>query len=381
MPPSRKKIAVVIPKYGLTGGAEGYAAELTSRLANEEKFEIHVLANKWHNSSSLVTFHKIPIISFPRFLTTVSFAYFVSKKISKMPFDLIHTHDRIFTADLFSMHGIPHEIWVKEVRKKRMGLFDYCTAYVEKKLVYSGKCQKFLAVSNLVKEKFLDAYDIQPSNKVQIIYPGIDMQRFQKLERKECRQEIRSRLGIDPADIVILFVSMNFLHKGLDRLMTFLANLKSQKGLNRIKLLIVGKDHEKNFKKLAQSLGIQELVIFLGMQRKEELDKIILASDIFSLLSIFDTFGIAVLEAMAASLPVIISGNMGVKELISQGINGFFLEDPSSPDEFMEKVSYLLEEKVRAKIGKEAMKTAAMFTWDLAAQKTKKIYMDFFKER
>jgi len=37
----------------------------------------------------------------------------------KTPYDLVHTHDRIFEADLYTMHGIPHRLWVKEVRKKR----------------------------------------------------------------------------------------------------------------------------------------------------------------------------------------------------------------------------------------------------------------------
>ena len=118
MPSKVYKIAVVIPKYGLVGGAEGFAAELTERIARNDRYEIHVFANKWLKATPRILFHKIPIISFPKFLTTLSFAYFIGRKINPLNFDLIHTHERIFQADLFTMHGIPHRIWVAEVRKK-----------------------------------------------------------------------------------------------------------------------------------------------------------------------------------------------------------------------------------------------------------------------
>ncbi|HYA13217.1 MAG TPA: hypothetical protein VEF33_02645 [Syntrophales bacterium] len=42
----RKKLAVVIPKYGLLGGAENHTAELTNRIVQRGLFDVHVLANK-----------------------------------------------------------------------------------------------------------------------------------------------------------------------------------------------------------------------------------------------------------------------------------------------------------------------------------------------
>ena len=74
-------------------------------------------------------------------------------EIAKEKFDIIHAHDRIFEADIFTMHGIPHRMWVNEVRKKRMSLFDYGTAWVEKRLIENKRCKKFIAVSNLTKGK------------------------------------------------------------------------------------------------------------------------------------------------------------------------------------------------------------------------------------
>jgi len=373
-PLNPRKLAVVIPKYGLVGGAEGFAAELTERIAQDRRFEVHVFANKWQKTSGHITFHGVPVITFPKFLTTVSFAYFVGRKISKIKFDLIHAHDRIFDADIFTMHGIPHRIWVREVRKKRMSLFDYATVWAEKKLVTNKRCRKFLAVSNLAKGKFLQEYREVDPDKVPVIYPGINIQRFQGVDRQLCRQEIRKKFGIDLSDRVILFVSMNFDIKGLDNLMMGLAKFKLRHPSERFKLLVVGKGDDKKYGRLAQNLGIKNHVIFTGVVQKEGLDKIYLACDTFSMLSKFDTFGMSVLEAMAASLPVIISGNVGARDLVEEGVNGFVIENTDNADEIASRIVLMMDEEVRTRMGREAFKTALHNTWEAIVDRVLTLY-------
>jgi glycosyltransferase involved in cell wall biosynthesis len=283
-----KKIAVVIPKYGLLGGAEKFVSELTERVALNERYDIHVFANKWHSLSDRVTFHKVPVIIFPKFLTTISFAYFAGLKISKMKFDLIHSHDRIFDADIFTMHGIPHRVWVHEVRKKHMSLFDYGTSWVEKSLANNRRCERFLSVSNMTKEIFLQEHGI------------------------------------------------------------------------------------------AQRLGIENDVIFAGIQ-KENLEQIYLACDIFSMLSKFDTFGMTVLEAMAASLPVIISSNVGAKDLVGEGINGFVIKDTTNADMICDRIGSMLNNKTRIRMAKEAYNTALNNKWDAVAKRMEDIYEEMLQ--
>ena len=374
MIPNIHKIAVVIPKYGLVGGAEGFAAELTERIAQDRRFEVHVFANKWQKNSEDITFHRISIIAFPKFLTTISFAYFADRKISKMAFNLVHAHDRIFNADIFTMHGIPHRIWVREVRKKQTSLFDCATAWVEKKLVTNKRCRKFLAVSDLAKGKFLQEYREVDPDKVQVIHPGVDIQRFQGVDRQLYRQEIKRQFGIGLSDKVILFVSMNFDIKGLDKLMMGLAKFKSEYPSEKFRLLVVGKGDANKYGRLAQNLGIKDHVIFTGVVQKENLDRIYLACDIFSMLSKFDTFGMSVLEAMAASLPVIISGNVGAKDLVEEGVNGFVIENTDNADEIASRIVLMMDEEVRTRMGREAFKTALHNTWEVAVDRVLKVY-------
>ena len=367
-----KKIAVVIPKYSLVGGAERFAFELTERLSHNEKYDFHVFANRWQSDSGRITFHKISIIRFPRFLTTISFAYFANRKISKMNFDLVHTHDRIFDADIFTMHGIPHRVWVHEVRKKSMSLFDRATCMVERYLVNNTRCKIFLPVSSLTKEKFLQEYEIAPE-KIQVIHPGVDIERFQRVDREHCRKEIRGHFGIDLSDIVILFVSMNFEIKGLDYVMAAIEKAKASYPSQNFKLLVVGKGDYKKYGALAQKAGIKDNVIFAGVQ-KENFEKIYLASDIFMMLSKFDTFGMTVLEAMAASLPVIISSNVGAKDLVREGENGFVIEDTNNIDMICDKIGSMLDSKTRNAMAKEAYNTALNNNWDAVAKRVEDIY-------
>ena len=180
------KIAVVIPKYGLLGGAEQFVAELTGRLVASTGYDFHVYANRWQKSAAPITFQQIPIISFPKFLTTLSFAYFVQRQINRNNFSLVHSHERIFAADIFTLHGIPHRYWVHNIRRKQMSLYDLATAWVEKKLVYEGNCKKFIAVSSLTKDIFLQEYKINP-DKVDVIHPGVDLNDYAQQDKASVR--------------------------------------------------------------------------------------------------------------------------------------------------------------------------------------------------
>ena len=364
-------VAVVIPKYGLVGGGEHFARELTERIAMDCRYDVHVFANKWIPQSERITFHKVPIITFPKFLTTISFAWFANRKIGKMHFDIIHTHDRIFYAHIYTMHGVPHPFWVKEVRRKRMSLFDFATSWVERKLVESGRCRMFLPVSTLAEEKFFDAFHADPA-QVHVVHPGVNLDTFLNPDRNRCRQEIRKLFNIDESDTVILFVSMNFELKGLDNLLAATAMAKSEHPSHTLKVLVIGKGNQRKYGRLAESLGIGGDVIFGGVW-EHGIEQVYLAADIFAMLSRFDTFGMAVLEAMSASLPVIITENVGAKDLVEDSVNGFVV-DRDDIHAISSRIGFLLGAENREKMGRKANLTAAQNTWDRAAERLSGIY-------
>jgi UDP-glucose:(heptosyl)LPS alpha-1,3-glucosyltransferase len=367
----RKKIAVVIPKYGLVGGGEQFALKLTEKIARHPRYDVHVFANKWKAVSGNVSFHFVPMIRFPRFLTTVSFAFFANAAIACRDFDLIHTHDRIFHADVFTMHGVPHRFWVREVRKKGMSLFDRVTAWVEQRLIADHRCRFLLPVSSLAMEKFSQDFAVD-SSRVRVIHPGIEFARFALPGRAEKREATRKKFGVSADDFLVLFVGMNFELKGLQTTISALAKAKVKLPGRGMKLLVVGKGDQVKYRKIAADLGVGRDVIFAGVQ-SEGIEEIYAAAEVYALLSGFDTFGMTVLEAMAASLPVIISTQVGAKDIVTDGEHGFIVVKDDAETVSAHLVS-LCDEPRRARMGRAARQRVVEHSWDEVAGKVVTIY-------
>ena len=368
------KIAVVVPKYGLVGGGERFASEITERLAMNEQFEIHVFANNWVTHSDRITFHKIPKVYFPRFLGPLAFSWFVNQKISKMNFDLVHSHHWTLNADIYSAHGVPHAGWVRNVRKKPPSLYDRAVIATERKLIRDGGRSFFLPVSTLAMDAFRQEYEMLPG-QWRVVHPGVEVARFAKPDRVECRNEIRQLYGIGDSDILLLFVGMNFEVKGLDTIITALAKARHLKPSANIRLLVVGRGDEAKYGKLAQSLGIADAVTFAGTQVKG-LERYYRAADAFVLFSRYDTFGMVVLEAMAAGLPVIVSPNVGAKDLVEEGRNGYILPAQQDVEVAAGRMIELTDNARRAEMGEAASLTAAKHDWERLAEKMEILYKE-----
>jgi UDP-glucose:(heptosyl)LPS alpha-1,3-glucosyltransferase len=377
----RRRIAVVIPKYGLVGGAEGFASELTERIAMNSRFDVHVFANRWIVTSDRVTFHKIPAIKFPRFLSSPGFAWFVRRRIAAAgPFDLIHTHDRIFEADIYTMHGVPHRWWIREIRKKSMSQFDRATARVEDRLVIEGGCRRFLAVSGLTREIFLNEYPVD-ARLVRVIHPGINTAPYDQCDKERCCREIRGRYGIDAEEPLILFVSTNFAVKGLDHVLRGLGRLRAGSPEKRFRLLVVGRGDRKAYEQMARELGLGDAVVFAGAVARDKLPEFYLAGDLYVMLSRFDTFGMVVLEAMAAGLPVLISGSVGARDIVREGENGFVVDEPADADTVADKVEMMFGGGLRERMGEEARKTARGHSWDATVARVLDIYEEVWADQ
>ena len=371
-PFARPRVAVVVPKYGTVGGGERFVYELTERLARSGRYEIHVFANRWVPGPGPVVFHRVPGVPFPRFPRQAVFAWLAGRNVGKGGFDLVHAHDRVFRADVFTMHSIPHETWVRDIRKRHPTLFDRVTAWVERRLMEGGGCAWHLPVSSIAAEAYRERYRVDPS-RLRVMHPGVDLARFSSPDRDACRREVRARCGIGPSEVVILFVGMNFEVKGLDAILRAVARAKALRPDAALRLLVVGRGNERKYRSLASSLGIADSVTFAG-PHAEGIEAFYLASDLFMMLSAFDTFGMVVLEAMASRLPVIVSANVGAKDLVEEGTNGFVLPDRLDADAAAGRIVLLLDAQRRSAMGEAGRRTAERSGWDRLAEEVAGVY-------
>ncbi|MFQ5735696.1 MAG: glycosyltransferase family 4 protein [Thermodesulfobacteriota bacterium] len=377
--PGKRRIAVVVPKYGLVGGGERFASEVTERLARNEDFDVHVLANRWVAYSDRVTFHKVPMLRFPRFLRPLSFAWFAQRIIDGEGFDLVHAHDWVLRADLFSLHGVPHAGWVRDVRKKRLSLFDRSVISLERRTIAAGGSSCFFPVSSVAMEAFRREYTSLPG-RWRTVHPGVDVARFSTPDRGACRAEVRGRYGIGDSDLLVLFIGMNFEVKGLDTVIAAVARARAARPEAGVRLLVVGRGDEKKYREVARSHGVAGAVSFAGTQAAG-IERYYRAADLFAMPSAFDTFGMVVLEAMAAGLPVIVSRNVGAKDLVEEGANGFVLANGRDADAAADRIVRLLDAPRRQAMGEAAMRTASGYDWDRLVEKMATIYRDVFKRK
>jgi UDP-glucose:(heptosyl)LPS alpha-1,3-glucosyltransferase len=177
-----------------------------------------------------------------------------------------------------------------------------------------------------------------PEEKIAVVYNGVDIEHFHPRNR-QYREEIRRRHGIGREDWVLLFVSNNFRMKGLGFLIKALDNVRKG-GHPPFKLLILGRDRQGSYLRLAREIGISEEVVFAGST--DEPEKYYGASDLLIHPTFYDACSLTVLEALASGLPVITTHSNGASGIITQGQEGFIISDPREGQALVEKITFLL---------------------------------------
>jgi glycosyltransferase involved in cell wall biosynthesis len=229
-------------------------------------------------------------------------------------------------------------------------------------------------VSTLTKEIFLQEYPEIDPGRIRVIHPGVDVEQFSKPARRKCRNEIRRQYGLKEGDMVAVSVSVNYDIRGLDYLMRGLARFRVTHPKEPLKLLVVGKSSKAECVNLARELGIQNDAIYTYVVPHERVADVYRASDLFAMPSRFDTFGLTVLEAMAASLSVIVSENVGAKDLVKQGRNGFIVESGLQEEQIGHALEALSNRNIRNIMSREAGKTVAEYGWDVSLEKYLELY-------
>jgi glycosyltransferase involved in cell wall biosynthesis len=193
-----------------------------------------------------------------------------------------------------------------------------------------------------------------PPGKIAVVPNGVDVDAaVQHLEA--CAPEARRELGLSPADMVVATIGRIHPEKGLPYLLESFRPFLHEHP--RAVLLIAGDGPERGaLEEVAKSLRIAERVRFLGTV--PEPWKVLAAADIFVLSSVYEGMPNALLEAMAAALPVVATGIGAVPEMIEDGSEGFIVppRDPSSMTAALERLAWSTD--LRRDMGRRGRETA-----------------------
>ncbi len=361
------------------GGIPGYVAALATALAPNH--EVTIFSSGFEGMEGTGVRHRRVLalggglIRFATFCVTSSLLILLSRAKKAGSFDIIHAHnyDCAALADVITSHFCEAE-GCYQLRRQGPGvtlgkrLERQSKALLERGLVSQSRERPFIVLSERMKRDFLCHYHLT-EERLFVIPSGVDSTRYSPANIPLYRNEIRRRYSAAESDTLVLFVGGYWERKALPQAIKALARLRS----SGVTLLVAGRGDAARYRELARREGVEKRVIFAG--HVEEVWKYYAASDIFLLPSLYEPFGLCILEAMATGLPVVVSREAGAAELIRDGFDSLLLEDAKDVAEIATKLDLLVEDTdLRRRLGEGARQTAMGCTWSRVAQRTVDVY-------
>jgi glycosyltransferase involved in cell wall biosynthesis len=179
-----------------------------------------------------------------------------------------------------------------------------------------------ICISEAVKSAFIDRQEsgVNDFASVHIVQNGID-DVYKSLERAECREKLFSELKLPLETRIVLCVARLEPEKDVQTLIKAVSAIKTSSPLH---CLIVGDGNERNsLEALLRDTKMQDRVSFLGF--RDDVPAIMKSADIFVLPAPAEPFGLVVVEAMMAGVPVVAIDNGGPAEIVITGQTGILV--------------------------------------------------------
>ena len=335
---------------------------------------------KYENDEHIIRIPGVPFGIYDYRLTGV-YPLKALNKIRKWNLDVIHSHTEFgvgtFARIISKQFNIPlvhtyHTMYEDYVHYITKGYFNNTSKKIVEYLTnfYCDQTATELIVPtkktyDLFKEKY------KYERNVHIVPTGIEVERFYKenIDSKKV-DEIRKRHGLSKSDFVVLFVGRIAKEKDVEFLISaheYLAkNYKS-------KLLIVGDGPDlERYKKLAHKLNLDEYVIFAGKVPWEDVTLYYQIADVFATASTSETQGLTVIEAMAASLPVVAVNDESFNTVIVDGLNGHLFETKHQYKKYVE--SFINEPSKLKQFSKQARINADTYSSKYFGERVLDVY-------
>lgn len=289
---------------------------------------------KYENDEHIIRIPGVPIGIYDYRLTGV-YPLKAINKIRKWNLDVIHSHTEFgvgtFARIIAKQYNIPlvhtyHTMYEDYVHYITKGYFNNTSKKIVEYLTnfYCNQTATELIVPtkktyDLFKEKY------KYTRNVHIIPTGIEVEKFYKENTDPAKlEEIRKKHGLNKGDFVILYVGRLGQEKSVDVLIEAHQELTRE---YKAKLLIVGDGPDiDTYKNLVHKLKIDDNVIFTGKVPWTEVTLYYQIADIFATASKSETQGLTVIEAMAASLPVVAVDDESFRNVIIDGLNGHLFD-------------------------------------------------------
>lgn len=392
------KIAIMAPETlpvpPIRGGAvETWIYEVARRLFYHEVFVSSIFSQKigrsfrrehvyyrYHKkgllAKLLLSTYKLPFKNTHSFLYYLPYSFWHAYQLKKDKPDIIHLHDRPQFVKIFrSLHPSAkiilhiHQLSAMEERNLWAPfLYDSIDAFVGPSSFLAGQ----------IKELFPAI-----AKKVYSVPNGVDLGQFRPFwDNGPLRASVRKRLNVQGRR-VFLYVGRLVENKGVDIVLEAFARLVAEKEGDEALLVICG---GKGFSSTEVTPYMEKLfvsakvlgdkVVFMGYVEHKKIYEYYTAADVLLIPSrVEEGFGMIAIEAMASGLPVIVSCQGALPEVVRDGIDGIVVPTCSVDGFYQAMKRYLDDPGIFAVMGREGRRRVEeLFTWDKVTQSMKALY-------
>jgi glycosyltransferase involved in cell wall biosynthesis len=239
------------------------------------------------------------------------YALLASEIARQESFDIVHAHDWMtFPAGLAvaALKGVPLIVHVHSTEFDRSGVNVNQGIYdIERRGMHGA--MKIIAVSYLTKNLITHHYGVDPA-KVEVVYNAI--------ESNGNGMDVE-QYNIHKDEKIVLFLGRITMQKGPEYFLA--AAKKVLEVMDNVKFVMAGSgDMIRRTIEMAAGMGIGHKVLFTGFLRGNDVEKVFKMADLYVMPSVSEPFGIAPLEAMSHDVPVIISKQSGVSEVLTHAL-------------------------------------------------------------
>lgn len=231
---------------------------------------------------------------------------------------------------------------------------------------YKKGITKIITSSSRIKAILIE--DSVPEEKIEVIYEGIDLNRFKKVKNSGY---LYHELGLQEKNPIVGIIAALAPHKDHSNFLQAASLVKRDMPL--VQFLIVGEGPLKNIlMDLTHKLNLQDNVRFTGF--RTDVSQILSVLDVFVISSYLEGLCTSILDAQSYGVPVVATNTGGIPEIIYNGINGL-LVPPRNPQALAEAIIRLLKNKALAsQLADKAQETVKNFDKEIMIEKTEQFY-------
>lgn len=298
----------------------------------------------------------------------------LSWRLFRLRLDLYHATHYVLPLTtpsrvVVTIHDIIHLLYPQFLPNRLA--FVYAQRMMRRSL---SRADRVIAVSENTRSDLTEYFGVDGS-EIEVIYNGVDDAYRQKLSEEDLDRWLRQ---LDVRRPYLLFVGNPKPHKNLDRVIRAYARACETAEIDG-PLVCVGDRTAAQFKlrQRAEQLGVGDRVRLLGHVAQEALPALYQGASLFLYPTLYEGFGLPVVEAMASGAPVLTSNTSALKEIAGGHAH---LVDPLDTERMARAIVRLMTDHgYREKLAAKGLARSRDFRWQLAAERTRQVYLDVLR--